>query len=109
MSISKKEVDFLDVNVTKIALMEQTIIHITNTLNEIRSDIKSLKSDMNQNFFNLEKEIKEENIKVWKKLEFLDQRINDNFRYVMGMMVTLFSGLYATALGGMLLRLCKWI
>jgi Na+/phosphate symporter len=94
---------------TKLALLEQSFIHINASLSEIKIELSQVNSFINIKFNELEKEIKEENGKVWKKLELLDQRINDNFKHNMSVMITLFSGLYATALGGMLLRLCKWI
>ena len=109
MSTIKKEVEYMNSSETRIALLEQTMMNISSSLCEIKNDIKSVKPSIDQKFNNLGQEIKEENGKVWRKLESLDQRINDNFKYLMGVMITLFSGLYATALGGMLLRLCKWI
>lgn len=109
MSITKKEVKIISDNENKLAIIEQRYAHICAHLGDIKNDVKEIKSESKQKFIDIKREIQDEHIKIWKKLEFLDQRINDNFKWLTGIMVTLFSGLYATALGGMLLRLCHWI
>jgi hypothetical protein len=90
---------------TRLALIEQSSIHMMNLLHEIKTEIK----ENRQLLKDFRSETKIEFSKIWTKVEGLDHRINDNFKWVMGIMITLFSGLYATALGDMLLRLCKWI
>jgi hypothetical protein len=76
---------------------------------QIINDLSQMRSDISNNFIDLRKELKEMNGIFWNKLEFLDKRINDNFKYLLGIIVALLSGLYATALGDMVLRLTHWI
>lgn len=102
MSIRKGEIEHINTTETKIALLEQSLNNISGCLNEIKSDLHIKLDD-------LEKEIREEGNIVWKKLESLDQRINDNFNWIIGINITLFSGVYATLLGGMIARLFHWI
>lgn len=101
---------------TRMALIEQSCVHMMNLLHEIKAEIK----ENRQLLKDFRSETQLEFSKIWNKIEgldirindnykFLDQKINDGYRWTMGVMITLFSGLYATALGGMLLRLCKWI
>lgn len=83
---------------TKLALLEQTTSHLYETLSEIKHEIKSSKEESRTRFITLE-----------DKFKRLDEKIDFNFKWIMGVMMTLFSGLYATALGGMIARLFKWI
>jgi hypothetical protein len=83
---------------TRIALLEHTMSHIDATLMDIKSDIKIFKSEVNQKFDKFD-----------NKILKLQEDISSNFKFTMTTMFALFSGLYATALGGMVARLCKWI
>lgn len=83
---------------TRLALLEQTITHIDSSLAEIKTEIKIFKQEVNQKFEKMD-----------TKIQRLDDKVDDKFKWTMGVVITLFSGLYATALGGMIARLCHWI
>ena len=83
---------------TRIVLLEHTITHIDESLKEIKQDLRTYKQEFNIKFDNID-----------SKLSKIDIDIQTNFKWIMGVIITLFSGLYATALGGMVARLCKWI
>lgn len=77
MSITKSHVMSDD---TRVALLEQSICHIDQTL-----------------------------LRVDNRLDKLEERQISNFKWIMGTIVTLFSGLYATFIAGMVARMCHWI
>ncbi len=83
---------------TRIALLEQTIIHIDNSLSESRSDIKIFRE-----------KVEEKLDKIEQRFNRIEEKMYDNFLWTMCVVITLFSGLYATALGGMIARMCRWI
>lgn len=90
---------------TRLALLEQTINHIDTSLSEIKSESKNFRAEINQKYEKLETRF----IKIDDRFSLLQDKIDANFKWTMGVVITLFSGLYATALGGMIARLCRWI
>lgn len=58
-------------NETRIAILEQALIHNTSLLHDIKNRIEEGR-----------KENKEEFNKIWNKVENLDHRINDNYKYL---------------------------
>lgn len=101
---STKKINFMNDD-TRLALLEQSIHHIDESLSEIKSDIKNFKLEVNQKFERIEGRFE----KIENRFQRLDDKIDDKFKWTMGVVITLFSGLYATALGGMIARLCHWI
>ena len=79
---------------TRLALLEQSSCHIQETLRRIEDKFDRIDVRFN---------------KVDDRLDRLSERVDANFKWTMGVMITLFSGLYATALGGMIARFCQWI
>jgi septal ring factor EnvC (AmiA/AmiB activator) len=90
---------------TRLALLEQTINHIDTTLCEIKSDIKIFKQEISQKYDKIENQFQ----RIENRFQRLEDKVDDKFKWTMGVMITLFSGLYATALGGMIARMCHWI
>lgn len=77
MSIPKSHVMSDD---TRLALLEQSIEHLDQTL-----------------------------LRIDGRLDKLEERQISNFKWIMGTIVTLFSGLYATFIAGMVAKMCHWI
>lgn len=94
MSVIKKTI----MNETKVALIEQNLLYITTTLMEIKTDFKEIKSDISKKIEKLD-----------ARMDRIEIKLQENFKWIIGVIITLFSGLYATALGGMIARLCHWI
>lgn len=83
---------------TRIALLEQTNCHIADAINDIKSEIRLYKQESTIRFE-----------KIDSRFAMLADKIDDKFKWTMGVIITLFSGLYATAMGGVIARLCGWI
>ena len=83
---------------TRLTLLEHTIAHLMDILKDIKEENRSIKSDINT---------KLERIDL--RCSRIEEKIDDKFKWTISVIITLFSGLYATALGGMIARLCHWI
>lgn len=79
---------------TRLALLEQSINHIELMLQSMERKIQNIDNQFDR---------------IDEKFSRLETKIDSKFTWTIGVMITLFSGLYATALGGMIARLCRWI
>lgn len=96
MAISKKDILFN---------YDNKIIAIEQQLSQISIQIEVLSRDFRQDVKDIKKEYLQDIHQTWKKLDSLDKRMNDNFKYIMGTIIALFSGLFITAFGDMLSKL----
>jgi hypothetical protein len=81
MSALKRDLPMSDE--TRIALLEQSLLHINMTLSRIEDRFNKIEIDMGR----------------------LHESIHSHFKWTMGVMISLFSGLYATFIGGILAKM----
>lgn len=81
MSALKREISMTEE--TRIALLEQAFLHLNKSIEEFKQEFD----------------------KIQGQLYLFKGEMNSQFRWTMGVMISLFSGLYATFIGGILAKM----
>lgn len=103
MSVLKKEV-FMSEE-TRLAIIETNSVHIIKSIERIDKRLDIIESKVEDRISKIDSVIE----KLDAKIDGMRNDLNSQFKWLLGVMITLFSGLYATAIGGMIARLAGWV
>jgi septation ring formation regulator EzrA len=96
MSILKRDITPMTEE-TRLALLEQSIDHINQSLERIDKRFDSIDKRFEK--------VDQKFLLIDQKFERLQETLHSQFRWTMGVMISLFSGLYATFIGGILAKM----